>query len=124
VADQQPIPTQGSGGTGLAPNVASMLCYLCTWLTGLIFLLIEKDNKTVKFHAWQAIFLGIALFAAYVVIMVIGFIPYIGLISLVLSLVLWIGFAVVWILAMVKAYQGQKWLIPVIGPMAEQQANK
>ncbi|HCU23766.1 MAG TPA: hypothetical protein DF383_02015 [Deltaproteobacteria bacterium] len=125
MADQQSTPTQGSGGgTGLAPNIASTLCYLCTWVTGLIFLLIEKDNKTVKFHAWQAIFLGIAAFAGYLVIMVIGFIPYIGLISLVLSLVLWIGLAVVWIIAMIKAYQGQKWLIPIIGPIAEQQANK
>ena len=114
----------GSGGTGLSPNVASLLCYLCTWVTGLIFILIEKDNKDVKFHAWQALFLGIAVFAAYIVIMVIGFIPYVGMIAIVLNLVVWVGFLVVWIMAMVKAYQGQKWLIPVIGPMAEQQANK
>ena len=120
----QPQNTGGSGGTGLAPNVASLLCYLCTWVTGLIFILIEKDNKDVKFHAWQALFLGIAVFAAYIVIMVIGFIPYVGMIAIVLNLVVWVGFLVVWIMAMVKAYQGQKWLIPVIGPMAEQQANK
>ncbi|MCE9624247.1 MAG: DUF4870 domain-containing protein [Deltaproteobacteria bacterium] len=120
----QPQNTGGSGGTGLAPNVASLLCYLCTWVTGLIFILIEKDNKDVKFHAWQALFLGIAVFAAYIVIMVIGFIPYVGMIAIVLNLVVWVGFLVVWIMAMVKAYQGQRWVIPVIGPMAEQQANK
>jgi len=128
VADQ--IPTQtppsapSSGGTGLAPNVASLLCYLCTWVTGLIFLLIEKDNKDVKFHAWQAIFLGIAVFVAYLVIMIVGFIPYLGIVAMILNLVVWLGFLVVWIIAMIKAYQGTKWLIPIIGPMAEQQANK
>lgn len=127
MADQIPTqtpPSAGGGGTGLAPNVASLLCYLCTWVTGLIFLLIEKDNKDVKFHAWQAIFLGIAAFALYLVLMILGFIPYVGLVAGILSLVVWIGFLVVWIIAMVKAYQGQKWLIPIIGPMAEQQANK
>lgn len=129
MADQTPTQTpssapSGSGGTGLAPNVASLLCYLCTWVTGLIFLLIEKENKDVKFHAWQAIFLGIAVFAAYLVIMIIGFIPYLGIVAMILNLVVWVGFLVVWIIAMIKAYQGQKWLIPIIGPMAEQQANK
>lgn len=127
MADQTPTqtpPSAPSGGTGLAPNVASLLCYLCTWVTGLIFLLIEKDNKDVKFHAWQAIFLGIAVFVAYLVIMIIGFIPYLGIVAMILNLVVWVGFLVVWIIAMIKAYQGQKWLIPIIGPMAEQQANK
>ncbi|HKY64302.1 MAG TPA: DUF4870 domain-containing protein [bacterium] len=128
MADQTPTQTpsapSGGGGTGLAPNVASLLCYLCTWVTGLIFLLIEKENKDVKFHAWQAIFLGIAVFVAYLVIMIIGFIPYLGIVAMILNLVVWVGFLVVWIIAMIKAYQGQKWLIPIIGPMAEQQANK
>jgi uncharacterized membrane protein len=93
-------------------------------VTGLIFLLIEKENKDVKFHAWQAIFLGIAVFVAYLIIMVLGFIPYLGIVAMILNLVVWVGFLVVWIIAMIKAYQGQKWLIPIIGPMAEQQANK
>jgi uncharacterized membrane protein len=93
-------------------------------VTGLIFLLIEKENKDVKFHAWQAIFLGIAVFVAYLVIMIVGFIPYLGIVAMILNLVVWVGFLVVWIIAMIKAYQGQKWLIPIIGPMAEQQANK
>lgn len=126
MADQIPTqtPPASSGGSGLAPNVASLLCYLCTWVTGLIFLLIEKENKDVKFHAWQAIFLGIAVFVAYLIIMVLGFIPYLGIVAMILNLVVWVGFLVVWIIAMIKAYQGQKWLIPIIGPMAEQQANK
>ncbi|MBL7684970.1 MAG: hypothetical protein JNK65_02915, partial [Deltaproteobacteria bacterium] len=64
MADQNPA-SQGSGsagGSGLAPNVASLLCYVCSFVTGIIFLLIEKDNKDVRFHAWQAIFLGAGAF--------------------------------------------------------------
>lgn len=121
----QPQNTGGSsGGSGLAPNIASMLCYLCTFVTGIVFLIIEKDNKDVKFHAWQAIFLGGAYFASWIVFMVLAFIPYVGIVSGILSIVVYIGLFVIWLISMIKAYQGQRWLIPVIGPMAEQQANK
>jgi uncharacterized membrane protein len=126
----QPKPPSGtSGGSGLAPNVASLLCYVCTFITGIIFLLIEKDNKEVKFHAWQAIFLGVASIALQIAITILTLIlgQIASALAMIVGLVGWLvylGIFVVWIVAMVKAYKGEHWLIPVIGNLAEQQANK
>lgn len=123
--NQAPNPAPaGSKGSGLAPNVASLLCYICGIITGIIFLVLEKDDKEVKFHAWQSIFLGGASIVVYIALMILGMIPYIGIVAAILSIVFYIGYLVVWIIAMVKAYQGEHWLIPVIGNLAEQQVQK
>ena len=118
----QTPPPAASGG-GLAPNVASLLCYLCGWVTGLVFLLIEKQNKEVKFHAWQSILLGIAVTAIYILLIVLGAIG-LGRITGILTLVVWLGMIVVSIVCMVKAYQGSRFKLPYLGDIAEQQANK
>jgi uncharacterized membrane protein len=100
---------------GLDENIASAACYVLGWLTGIIFFIMEKENKTVRFHAMQSIitFLGLGIIAV-----VIGFIPFIGLISL----LLWLVMLVLWIVLMLKAYQGEKFKLPVIGDIAEKQA--
>ena len=99
--------------TGMNQNVAGMLCYLAGWITGLIFFLIEKDNKFVRFHAMQSI---ITFGAFTVLFMILGFIPFIGWM---LFPILGIAQVVLWILLMVKAYQGEHFKLPVIGDMAE-----
>lgn len=119
----------GSGGSGLAPNVASLLCYVCTVITGIIFLVIEKDDKEVKFHAWQAIFLGAGAIALSIVLNVLGFVfasiaGFLGILISILAFLVNIGIFIIWIIAMIKAYKGEHWLIPVIGNLAEQQVNK
>ncbi|GEN45449.1 DUF4870 domain-containing protein [Alkalibacillus haloalkaliphilus] len=104
--------------TGLENNVAGLLCYLFGFITGLIFLLVEKDSKFVRYHAFQSIFIWVSIF---VLSMVIGFVPLIGwLISLLLAPV---GF-VIWIVCMIKAYQGKWFKFPVVGNIAEEQVNK
>ncbi|MDX1386592.1 MAG: DUF4870 domain-containing protein [bacterium] len=130
-AQSNPPPQSGggSGGSGLAPNVASLLCYVCTIITGIIFLVIEKENKEVKFHAWQAIFLGGAAIALSIVLNILGAIfasiaGFLGLIITVIAFVVNLGIFIIWIVAMIKAYKGEHWLIPVIGNLAEQQVNK
>ena len=102
--------------TGLDENVAGLLCYVLCWISGLVFILIEKENKFVRFHALQSIIVfGILTVAS----ILIGWIPFIGwviggLIS-VLALVLWI-------VLMVKAYQGEKYKLPWAGDLAEKNA--
>ena len=125
-------PTQSSptsGGSGLAPNVASLLCYICGFVTGIIFLLIEKDNKDVKFHAWQSILLGGGFMAFYLVMAI--FISILATFSLALagiftaiSWLVWLAVFIVMIVCMVKAYQGQRWKVPYLGDIAEKQAAK
>ncbi|MBI3999211.1 MAG: DUF4870 domain-containing protein [Candidatus Omnitrophica bacterium] len=103
----------GSTDTGIRPNVEALLTYLLGFVTGLIFLLIEKKNKFVRFHAMQSIVVFGAVFVAQ---WVISLIPYLGiLISGLLSL---LG-VVLWIVLMVKAYQGETFKLPWAGDIAE-----
>ncbi len=106
----------GKTSTGTQPNVAALLCYLVGWITGLIFYLIEKDNKYVRFHAFQSIVVFGALSALSFVLM---FVPVVGwsLIPLVSVVEL-----IAWIVLMVKAYQGEQFKLPIAGDMAEKNA--
>ena len=100
--------------TGLEPNVAGVLCYVCGWLSGLIFLLLEKDSEFVKFHARQSL----ALFGVLTVIaMVAPFIPFLGgLIATLTSVVTFVA----WIAMIVFAAQGKQVSVPVISELADQ----
>ena len=103
--------------TGMQPNVAGLLCYLLWWVTGIIFLIIEKENKLVRFHAWQSIF----SFAVITIIQIIlSFIPIVGWI---LGIIVWILSIVLWAVLMYNAYQGKKIKIPIAGNLAESQTK-
>ena len=99
--------------TGLEENVAGLLCYVGWWITGLVFFLIEKDSKFVKFHAMQSIITFVALMVIWWIISVIP------LIGWVISGLMGILFVVLWIILMIKAYPGEKFKLPVIGDLAE-----
>jgi uncharacterized membrane protein len=111
---------------GLQENVAGVLCYAVGWITGIIFLLIDK-RPWVKFHAAQSIviFGGLTviriglLFMSSMVGGVIGY-GLMGLLGLGLGL---LGF-ILWILLMVKAYQHETFKLPIVAPIAEGMAGK
>ncbi|OGW82387.1 MAG: hypothetical protein A3C47_02375 [Omnitrophica bacterium RIFCSPHIGHO2_02_FULL_51_18] len=103
----------GKSSTGMEPNVAALLSYLVGFITGIIFYVIEKENKFVKFHAMQSILVFGFLFALGVVL---AFIPVVGW---PLLPVVYLVQLVLWIVLMVKAYQGEYFKLPVIGDMAE-----
>ena len=110
----------GTTSTGIKPNVAGLLCYLLGWVTGLIFFLIEKDNKFVRFHALQSmiVFGAVTVFNIFLS-MILGILGlYIGM-FFVFQLV-YLGALVLWIVLMVKAYQGEMYKLPVAGDFAEQ----
>jgi uncharacterized membrane protein len=102
--------------TGLDENVAGLLCYVLGWISGLVFFLIEKENKFVRFHALQSIIVfGVLFLAAFI----ISWIPFIGgLISGLISVLA----LVLWIILMIKAYQGEKFKLPWAGDLAEKYA--
>jgi len=104
--------------TGLEANLAAMLCYAVGWVTGLIFFVIEKDSRFVKFHAMQSILVWIVLTVIWYALMMI---PFIGLM---LSPFMFLGILILWVLLMVKAYNGEKFKMPFAGDIAEQQASK
>ena len=97
--------------TGLEENVAGLLCYVLGWVSGLVFILIEKENKFVRFHAIQSIIVFGILFLASIILSRILFLGgIIGILGLVL-----------WIVLMIKAYQGEKYKVPWAGNLAEKQ---
>ena len=99
--------------TGLTENVAGLLCYVLGWISGLVFLLIEQENKFVRFHAMQSIIVfGTLTIARFI----LGWIPLIGVFFAVIISVT--GF-ILWIVLMVKAYQGTKFKLPWSGDLAE-----
>jgi uncharacterized membrane protein len=104
--------------TGMKPNVAGLLCYLFGWISGLIFLLIEKESKFVRFHAIQSIAAWVVFFVIY---LILWFIPVIGWI---INIFLAIGMFILWIMLMYKAYQGKKLKLPIVGNFAEKQAEQ
>lgn len=93
-------------------NVAGLLCYLLVWVTGLIFYLLEKQNKMVRFHAMQSILTFLPL---TILSFALWFIPF----GWYLSWILWILTVILWIVLMIKAYQNEKFKLPVIGDIAE-----
>jgi uncharacterized membrane protein len=105
--------------TSLEPNVAGLLCYLAWWITGLVFILIEKDNKFVRFHAMQSIVTFGAITVVNIVLSILGIIPHIGFVFSVLSWIVWVLAVVLWIVLMVKAYQGERFKLPIAGDIAE-----
>jgi uncharacterized membrane protein len=135
---QNPPPVQtGKSSTGLDENIAALLSYIFGWVGGLVFFLIEKDSRLVKFHAMQsillsavALILGFVLYFLWFVLAIaasmasetLGF-----LVSVLLGLlifVFWIGLLIGVILCLVKAYQRQYFKLPIIGNFAEKFSAK
>lgn len=118
---QQPFMQPGDVGPmertsmGLKARTAGVLCYLLTWITGIIFILIERENRFVRFHAMQSILLfgGLGILQ-----WIISHLLFSG------SLGLGIVQLVCWIFLMVKAGQGKYYKLPVIGDYAERFANQ
>ena len=135
VSSQPPAVAKSS--TGLDENVAALLSYLFNWVSGLIFFLIEKDSRLVRFHAMQSILLtaaavvvGVILWVAWILLAIILAMAsdvLASLVSLVIGLVIfvfYIGVLIAFILCMVKAYQNQYFKLPVIGNFAEKFSTK
>jgi uncharacterized membrane protein len=123
-----PATTTAAAG-GMTDNVAGMLAYI-TIIPAIIFLVMEPYNKSrfVRFHAWQNIFLHVAALVCwiglFIVSAVLAFIPILGhLVAFLLWFALSIGVVVAWVILLIKANQGQMYKLPVIGDLAEKQAN-
>ncbi len=103
--------------SGLDQNIAGLLTYVAWFITGIIFLLIEKENRFVRFHALQSIFVSVGFMVLYVLS---GMVPFLGwMVGLILTPVQ----LILWIFLMIKAYQGQYFKLPWIGDMVEKQLD-
>lgn len=103
---------------GITENLEALLCYALGWITGLIFLLVEKDNAFVRFHALQSL---VTFGVLHVAAMVIVIIPFLGVL---ISMLISIGAFILWIVMMIKAYKGERYKLPVVGDFVEKQLTK
>jgi uncharacterized membrane protein len=123
-AAETPAPTEGAGkpesesSTGMSANTAGLLCYVAGWITGIVFVVLEKKSTFVKFHAWQSIMTFGVLTVAE---LILAWIPFVGWI---LSILIGILMFVLWIILMIQAGTGKMWKVPLAGDWAEKQANK
>jgi uncharacterized membrane protein len=134
-----PAPTAGSG---LDPKIAAALSYI--WIVGVVFWFIEKENKFVRFHAMQSIIFGISNSVIMTVLAILaGILTFVGFgasaaigggVGALAGMLVWLIWLLFWLVALVlfiglifaaiKAYQGQKFKLPIIGNMAEKYAEK
>ncbi len=135
---QNPPPVQtAKSSTGLDENVAALLSYIAGWVSGLVFFLIEKDSRLVRFHAMQSILLNAAAIVVGIVlwfVWVFGTIIFasisdvlgslVGLVLGLLIFVFWIGMLIALVMCLIKAYQKQYFKLPVIGNFAEKFSSK
>lgn len=108
---------------GLTENVAGLLCYVLGWISGLIFLLIEQENKFVRFHAMQSIvtFGGISIIS--IALSILGIMPFFGIFFDISNWMIGALAFVLWIVLMIKAFQGTKYKLPLAGDFAEKRSG-
>ncbi len=119
-----PASTTTATAGGMTDNVAGMLAYI-TIIPAIIFLVMEPYNKNrfIRFHSWQCLFFAGALFVLHVGLSIFAFVPFLALITFPLHLLVSLGGFILWIILLIKANQGQMYKLPVIGDLAEKQAN-
>jgi uncharacterized membrane protein len=125
---------EAESSTGMSANVAGLLCYVLGWVTGIVFILLEKKSTFVRFHAWQSIMTFGVLTLAHLVLsrMLIDigwgnlFFPNLGLIraGIVLGWIVGLVMLGLWIVLIITAYQGKMWKVPWAGNWAEKQISK
>jgi len=127
---ETPSTSPAETSIGLQPNIAGLLCYVALWVTGIIFVVIEKKSQFVKFHAWQSIMTFGILTVVQIIISILGAIALstfsFGLwqFAHVVGILVWLLTVGLWIALMVLAYSGKMWKVPLVGDWAERQASK
>lgn len=127
----QPGGKSGLELPGIAYNVAGLLCYILWPVASILFLLVGpyNKNKFVRFHAFQAAFLGLAGIVAAIALQILtSILALIPLLGWIVGSLVWIAYGitllVLVILLVVKAYNGERYSVPVIGDLATEQADK
>jgi uncharacterized membrane protein len=106
---------------GLEENIEAMLCYVLGWITGILFLLLEKESEFVRFHAAQSTVTFLGFTVVSVIIGQLSAIPLIGLMFMIINALIAIFACIVWLVCMIKAFQGERFKLPIVGNIVEKQ---
>jgi uncharacterized membrane protein len=104
---------------GIEPNLGGLLSYALGWITGLIMILLEKKNGFIRFHAVQSMVAFGAISILLVAFGILDGLDVVGSLFWALSIATWILAVILWIVLMVKAYQGERYKLPIAGDIAE-----
>ena len=120
-ADQHEL--SGSTSTGVDPRLSALLCYTAWWVSGLIFLIIEQQHRTVRFHAAQALVLfgGLSVLIGLLSVMSVFMLMVSGgafQAARVLVYVVWIAAVGIWLVLMYRTYNGETWRVPLASGLA------
>lgn len=122
-------PPGPAAAAGMTDNVAGALCYLVGFITGVVFLILEPYSKRpfVRYHAFQSIFFSVGWIflsiALRVVFLILGAVMNMWLLFLPLRMIIWLAGFVLWLFCMYKAYNGEWFQLPIVGPLAAKQAQ-
>jgi uncharacterized membrane protein len=122
----EPTPTPSTTQSGLSENAAGGLAYV-TIIPAIIFLVVEPYNKSsyIRFHAWQCIFLAIAWIIVDVAISIFGrLMSFMSLLAFGLYPLVALAMLILWIMVLIKAFNGERFKLPLIGDLAEKQAGR
>ncbi|GAC1587527.1 MAG: hypothetical protein NVS4B1_31110 [Ktedonobacteraceae bacterium] len=120
-----PVAAGGASTMDIQPNLAALLSYLFGAIGGLIFFLMEKKNRFVRFHAMQSILLSAGVIVVEIVLNILARVPIINFVSVcIVGPIFGLGVLALWIFLMVQAFQGKMFKLPVIGDYAERYANQ
>lgn len=121
-ADQETSP--GGTSTGVDPRIASMLCYAAWWVTGLLFLFLEREHRGVRFHAAQSLVLfgGLSLLMACIgaaSAMSLFLAPSFFQTLLSVNSLIWLAAVIVWAVLMVQTVRGETVRVPLLADLAD-----
>ena len=119
----------GPTSTGVDPRLSALLCYAAWWVSGLIFLIIERQHREVRFHAAQSLVLfgGLSVLIALLSFFSVGMLMVSGgafQAARLLVYGVWIGAVVVWLLLMYRTFYVETWRVPLVGGLAERMAGR
>jgi uncharacterized membrane protein len=119
-----PSTVATAGTTQLDDNIVAALCYLLWPLTGVLFLVLEPYNRSrdLRFHAYQSILTFCAVFAGFMCLSFMAYLPLINLLMLLFMPLYGAAGIVLWLVLIYKAYSKERWVLPVIGELAEKQS--
>jgi len=129
VSDPETSPFAGATSTGVDPRLSALLCYTAWWVSGIVFLIIEHQHRAVRFHAAQSlvVFGGLSL--------VIGLLSGLSIAMLMVSAaafqaarllvyLVWMATVGLWLLVMLRTYQGETWRVPIASDLADRIADR
>lgn len=121
---QSERPQEDHSSLGINENLAGLLCYVFGWISGLIFMAAEKNSKFVKFHAAQSLTLGFVVFVlCFILDKLLSLFWYFWPMISVITSLLELAYVIISIFLAIKAYQRQRYELPIFGNIAQNIAN-